>query len=268
MRTAARAILLSASLAVLAAGVAGCSRRAPAERLEWTSMGTVAAVQLRGETATAEAPRVRDAVQGVFRRVEGEFSRFDANSVLRRTGRVSAFGEPCAAAARALCAASKGAFNPFWRGADEPADYGAIAKGFAVDLAAEAVAALDDVKADVLIDLGGNLKAVRGTWRTGVLDPRDGGVAETLELRADEALATSAECFRGKHICDGRTGRPVSNDVASVTVKCPSALWADGLSTTLFVLGQEEGRRFLETGLPAEAPRPTSAHWIPARPRP
>ena len=63
-------------------------------------------------------------------------------------------------------------------------------------------------------------------------------------------MATSAEYFRGKHIHDGRTGFPVSNDVASVTVRCPSALWADGLSTTLFVLGPDAGKRFLRTRLP------------------
>ena len=31
-----------------------------------------------------------------------------------------------------------------------------------------------------------------------------------------------------------------------MTVLCSSAMWADGLSTTLFVLGPEEGKKFLD----------------------
>ena len=118
---------------------------------------------------------------------------------------------------------------------------------------------------DLLIDLGGNLKAVRGTWRTGVRSPGgDGGVAAVVALRPGKALSTSAEYFRGKHICDARTGRLVSNEVASVTVLCDSATWADGLSTTLFVLGLAEGRRFLRMELPKlpRAPRDVSVLWI------
>ena len=55
-------------------------------------------------------------------------------------------------------------------------------------------------------------------------------------------FATSALYFRGRHIYDARTGAPVSNDVASVTVRCRSAMLADGLSTALFVIGVDSGR--------------------------
>ena len=65
------------------------------------------------------------------------------------------------------------------------------------------------------------------------------------------ACATSAEYYRGKHIYDGRTGQAVSNGVTSVTVVHPtSAMLADGLSTTLFVFGKEEGERFLKANFP------------------
>jgi len=86
---------------------------------------------------------------------------------------------------------------------------------------------------------------VRGTWKTGVKDPDGDGFAAVVELREGEALATSATYYRGSHIYDGRTGKPAASNVASVTVLCDSAMWADGLSTTLFVLGPEEGRAFL-----------------------
>lgn len=206
-------------------------------------MGTVAAVQGRGDGDLAAA---RATAQDAFKRVSDEFNRFDPNSSLRRLGRVSPFGQPCWDAAMRLRAASDRAFDPSWRGADD-LDFGAIAKGFAVDVAAEALRGAGD---DLLIDLGGNLKAVRGDWRVGVRSPSGEGVATIVTLHAGEALATSAEYFRGNHIHDGRTGLPVSNDVASVTVRCPSALWADGLSTTLFVLGPDAGKRFLRTRLP------------------
>lgn len=201
-------------------------------------MGTVAAVQSRATADVLADAFVR--VQGSFARVNAEFNRFDPQSTLRRLGHVSVFGRPCWDAAMWLREASGAAFDPFWCGAEVP-DFGAIAKGFAVDVAAKA----SEGAGDLLIDLGGNVKAVRGDWTTGVRSPRDDGLAAVVTLRAGEALATSAEYFRGKHIRDGRTGQPVSNGVASVTVLCTSAMWADGLSTTLFVLGPESGRRFL-----------------------
>ena len=264
---AAWRVFVAAALGVSLA--AGCSRPSDVDRLEWTSMGTVAALQTRGDAgskgAGADSQEVGAAlvaVQEVFLRVEREFSRFDTNSVLRRTGRVTAFGQPCWDAAMALREASGGAFDPAWRGKGD-LDFGAIAKGYAVDVAADAAMRAGGAGA-LLIDLGGNLKAVRGTWRTGVRSPVGDDVAAVVALRPGKALSTSAEYFRGKHIFDARTGRPVSNEVASVTVLCDSAMWADGLSTTLFVLGLAEGRRFLRTELPKlpQAPRNVSVFWI------
>jgi len=169
---------------------------------------------------------------------------------------------PCYEAAFALQKVSDDAFNPRWRGTNT-LDLGAIAKGFAVDRLESTLKTLHPVRMDCLVDLGGNLKALRGSWHTGVRDPFGGGFAAVVELREGEALATSATYYRGGHIYDGRTGRPVSNGVASVTVLCRSAMWADGLSTTLFVLGPEEGKGFLDGKLtdllPGEA---VSVLWI------
>lgn len=252
MRRAALAIaLLSAA--------AGCARRAPVERLEWTSMGTVAAVQFRLGAADRDATtKTRAAVQSAFARVEHEFSRFQPGSVLRQTGDVSPFGAPCRDVALAVEKASGGAFSVRWRGDGDP-DYGAVAKGFAVDVAADAVAA-DGCGFDLLVDLGGNLKSVRGVWETGVRSP-DGGVAATVSLRPGEALATSAEYFRGKHIHDARIGRPAAAGVKSVTVLARSATWADALSTALFILGPEDGRAMLRERIPPES-RPLAVLWI------
>lgn len=255
-------------LGLMALAFGGCADDASAVRVAWPAMGTVAAVQMKGEGARAAVPAARAAVQAEFGTLEGLLNAHDPKAEIRRLAslsdeavlaRCSPVTRPCYAAALGLMRASGGAFNPRGRGPDT-LDLGAIAKGFAVDRASEA--ARNGV--DALIDLGGNLKAVRGDWTTGVKNPNGAGVAAVVTLRAGEALATSATYFRGAHIFDGRTGGAVSNGVASVTVLCPSAMWADGLSTTLFVLGPEEGARFLRESLPrlAQAPPRVAALWI------
>lgn len=244
--TRARKMIWATALAL--ASFPGCARQ-PVERIEWTAMGTVAAVQTRGAEAEARSKAVA-AAKSAFADVARLLDAHDPDSELSRLaplpdaelpGRCSPRMRPCYAAALELKRRSGGAFNPRWRGAGT-LDFGAIAKGFAVDLAAAAAAGAGDA----LVDLGGNLKSVRGEWRVGVA-----GSDAVLVLTNGMACATSAEYFRGKHIRDGRTGLAVSNDVASVTVVHPtSALLADGLSTALFVLGREEGERLLRECCP------------------
>ena len=259
--------VLWASLALCLAS--GCGRT-EVERVEWPVMGTVAAVQVRSRAASRGLPAsgYRESAQKAFSEVERLLNAHDPESELSRLAPLpddevlagcdkerSHFPwletRPCYKAAFKLMKASGGAFNPRWRG-PKTLDLGAIAKGFAVDVAAKAVY-VDG--ADALLDLGGNLKALRGEggshkpWMAGVKNPNGEGFAATVELKEGEALATSATYYRGSHIHDGRTGGPVSNGVASVTVLCGSAMWADGLSTTLFVLGPEEGRKFLDAKL-------------------
>ena len=251
-------LLRSAFVVFAAALMVGGCRPEPIERVEWPVMGTIAAIQVRGGSAGYGLPisTYRKFAGGAFSEVERLLNAHDADSEICR---LSSLGEdeilakcdprmkPCYEAAFELARASGGAFNPRWKGPGM-LDLGAIAKGFAVDLAAT-VTYVDGN--DALLDLGGNLKVLKGEggshkpWRTGVRDPNGDGFAAVVELREGEALATSATYYRGSHIYDGRTGNPVSNDVASVTVLCRSAMWADGLSTTLFVLGPDEGRDFL-----------------------
>lgn len=136
-------------------------------------------------------------------------------------------------------------------------DLGGIAKGYAVDLAYDRLMA--DGQHAFLVNLAGNLRvtgraaADRAGWRVGVRDPFDAdGRVGTLHLTNGEAVATSGhyERFvviggrRYAHIMDPRSGRPVQG-MAGVTVLAPTALEADALSTTLFVLGAEAGVRLL-----------------------
>ena len=229
-------------------------------RDEWTAMGTVAGLTFRGDAPDREA--VRGLVQARYERLESLLSAWDADSELSRLsreggtnwiGRVSAEVKECYRVAMLLAERSDGAFNPqigtrmrelgFSSGRSfADFDLGAIAKGFAVD------AAWQDVtrrfgEPDLLIDLGGSLRVVGGKWRTGVRNPFDQGYAATIML-----------------IIDGRTGEPVTG-MAGVTVVAPTAMLADGLSTTLFVLGPEAGERFL-----AKWHRDVLALWIPDTP--
>jgi len=226
----------------------GCSR-AKVDRVEWVVMGTVAAVQTRGGSPEDWKNDAGRTVRERFQAVNDEFNAHDPNSTVRRLGTCSPFGWPCQACAQTLCEQSGRAFNPRWR-ADGRLDFGAIAKGFAVDIAA---AAVTNAAGDMLIDLGGNLKSVRGSWQVGIAESD-----LVLTLTNGMACATSAEYYRGRHIRDGRTGEPVTNGVYSVTVIHPSsAMLADGLSTTLFVLGKEKGEAFLRAHYPE-----ATAYWI------
>ena len=269
MRLSAYAAYAAALVAALAAG---CSR-AKIDRVEWPVMGTIAAVQLKGELTPGSGRFTAD-VMVAFNEVSDALNAHVATSEIcslapladdEVLAKCADKMKPCYEAAFTLMRVSGGAFNPRWRG-PKTLDLGAIAKGFAVDVAVESVQnrkfagltggsgvpplqgteSTPGPDVDILIDLGGNIKAAKGGWRTGVMDPRGGGFAAVVDLREGEALATSATYYRGSHIYDGRTGLAVSNGVESVTVLCRSAMWADGLSTTLFVLGPDEGRTFVE----------------------
>ena len=211
--------------------------------------GTIAAVQFRGGPVDQD---VVESVHATFEKVNAEFNAFDAQSAIRRTGKCTAFGQSCWDFAFRLTEQTGGAFDPRWQGKDK-LDFGAVAKGFAVDVAAERVGAFA-LSTDVLIDLGGNLKAVKGDWTVGIKD------GESFVLHEGEACATSARYYRGDHIKDGRTGGDVTNGAYSVTVVHPkSAMLADGLSTTLFILGREKGEAFLKKHYPE-----ARAVWINA----
>ena len=247
-------------LLALLGGLTGCGK-SKVERVEWPVMGTIAAVQTKGACLSSYA---LDAVKAEFNRVNEHFNIHDPKApihgIAKETdelirSRSMVFPWDCYATALDLRDASGGAFNPRWRG-PETLDLGAIAKGFAVDLAADAVKECSEKAGgnmpEMLIDLGGNLKSVKGDWTVGVKD------GKAFVLREGEACATSARYYRGDHIKDGRTGADVTNGVYSVTVIHPkSAMLADGLSTTLFILGREKGEAFLSQRYPE-----AKAVWI------
>jgi thiamine biosynthesis lipoprotein len=138
-------------------------------------------------------------------------------------------------------------------------DLSGIAKGFGVD---ELAAALESFGiTDYLVSIDGEVRS-RGSkpgnnpWRVAVEKPDRKGrdVAGVVEL-ADGALATSGNYRHWvdvagqsfSHSMDPRTGRPLQNGIAAVTVRAQSCMLADAWATALLVLGEQAGRALAGT---------------------
>jgi thiamine biosynthesis lipoprotein len=130
-------------------------------------------------------------------------------------------------------------------------DLGAIAKGYAVDRAVQAMRSTG-VRGG-LVQCGGDLRvfgpAEHGPrWHIGINDPfaPEGEVRPEVLLISDLAVSTSGNYRRfftiqGRrlsHIIDPRSGKPV-DAVPQVTVVAASAVLSEGWSTALSVLGPE-----------------------------
>jgi thiamine biosynthesis lipoprotein len=132
-------------------------------------------------------------------------------------------------------------------------DLSGIAKGYSVDLVVQALQAQGWT--DFLVEVGGELRAC-GTrpggqpWRVAVAGEA-AGPARALPLKG-MAIATSGDHWhafdhggrRYSHTIDPRTGEPVANALASVTVLHAECMHADALATVLTVLGPVEGLAF------------------------
>lgn len=133
-------------------------------------------------------------------------------------------------------------------------DLGALGKGFAADKAAAALK--EKGVASALLSLGGNIQAIGSKpdgapWNIGIQNPFGDDNAAVLKV-TDKAVVTSGNYQRyfeenGKrycHIINPETGYPVDNGLMSVTVIGESGLLCDGLSTSLFVMGEEKAVDF------------------------
>lgn len=131
-------------------------------------------------------------------------------------------------------------------------DLGGIAKGWAVDVAAETLRARGVRNA--LVDLTGNMFALGRpangpAWRIGIRDPRDRIPHFARLALSNEAVSTSGKYEQfvaadGRtfgHIMDPRTGRPAEG-LISVTLVSKSAFTCDAWDTPLFVLGAGAAR--------------------------
>jgi thiamine biosynthesis lipoprotein len=124
-------------------------------------------------------------------------------------------------------------------------DLGAVAKGLAVDTAARELEPFRDFAIDAGGDLYlGGLNEQGAPWSVGIRHPRrDHELIASLRA-SNQAVCTSGDYERRRHILDPRT-RTSSDTVASATVVASGAMLADALATAAFVLGPEEGIQLL-----------------------
>ena len=131
-------------------------------------------------------------------------------------------------------------------------DLGGIAKGYALDKAAEKAAEMGIKRG--LLDLGGNLRSLplppqkdRKNFLIGIRDPLGGSSwVENVEMPNNMSMATSGNYeryvvinnTRYTHILDARTGYPVTG-MLSVTVLTSKGIHSDALSTSIFILGED-----------------------------
>ena len=136
-----------------------------------------------------------------------------------------------------------------------------IAKGFVVDRTLDRLVGAGAER--VLVDAGGDMAtggdaAARDPWTVAIQDPQSDGRAGLVRL-AGGCIATSGDYLQSfsedrvdHHIIDPRTGRSPKT-TSSVSVMSDSAMDADGLATTLLVMGPEAGRTLIDDTPGAEA---------------
>lgn len=139
-------------------------------------------------------------------------------------------------------------------------DLSTTAKGYGVDVIAELIEA--NGITNYLVEIGGEMR-LRGFKHTGelwaiaiekpILDPSgEQRAIHQVIIPKDNAIATAGdyrnyfetEGQRFSHIIDPETGRPINHNLVSVTVIAPSSMTADGLSTSMMVMGAEQGIEF------------------------
>jgi thiamine biosynthesis lipoprotein len=137
----------------------------------------------------------------------------------------------------------------------------AIAKGYAVDAIAEYL--LKEGFSDFMVEVGGELylsgrNNSKAPWHIAVQNPTiNSGIGQdNIDVLALEntAVATSgdyrnffkqgAEVF--SHVFNPLTGKSERTNVASATVIANNCMLADGLATTLMVLGKEKALNLIE----------------------
>ena len=136
-------------------------------------------------------------------------------------------------------------------------DGSAIAKGYAVDVAAKFLES-HGIK-DYMVEIGGEIR-VGGSkqnnqkWRLGIDRPVDDPAAierviDTVLTITDHAIATSGnyrqfyykEGKRYSHTIDPISGHPVDHSLLSATVIAPDCMTADALATACMVMGAKKG---------------------------
>ncbi|RIY35724.1 FAD:protein FMN transferase [Psittacicella gerlachiana] len=138
-------------------------------------------------------------------------------------------------------------------------DLSSIAKGYAVDLAAQYLN--EQGAKNYLVEIGGEIvtKGVNSTgkpWQVAIEQPREDSAnsANTIIGLSNKALATSGH-YRNFRYVDGKritheidpfTGYSVTHNTVSLTVIADDCMTADGFSTGLYVMGADKALEVAE----------------------
>lgn len=134
-------------------------------------------------------------------------------------------------------------------------DFGGIAKGYTSGRIADIYRECGVTSG--LINLGGNVQVV-GTktdgskWRVAVQSPETEDDYLGILSTADRAVITSGgyeryfeqDGVKYHHIIDPSTGHPANNGLVSVTIVSSDGTLADGLSTSLFIMGKDKAAEY------------------------
>lgn len=136
-------------------------------------------------------------------------------------------------------------------------DLSGVIRGFAVDRLCDRLTSLGATHHLVGIGRefrGAGVKPDRLPWWVKLQQPPGSPRPRTVVGLFDLASATSGDWVSSfevygqtySHTLDGRTGRPVDNGVASVSVLAGTAMYADAMATALTVMGPKEGPAYAE----------------------
>ena len=141
---------------------------------------------------------------------------------------------------------------------DVNVDFSAIAKGYAVDEISSYLTEVDIP--NHMVEIGGELK-VSGfnrdgdSWHIGIQNPNENDISPFINIfLTDKGMATSGNyrnyyTVNGKryaHIISPITGKPIENNILSVTVISDDCLDADALATALMVMNIDQGLKLIE----------------------
>ena len=141
-------------------------------------------------------------------------------------------------------------------------DYGSVVKGYVADVVKEYL--ISQGIDSAIINFGGNIQTI-GTkdnnqpFKIAVMKPTIDNITNeniaTIEVK-DKSVVTSGinqRFFTDEdgnvyhHILDAETGKPVDNNIASVTIVTSDSAQADILSTVLFIMGVDYGLNLANT---------------------
>jgi thiamine biosynthesis lipoprotein len=147
-------------------------------------------------------------------------------------------------------------FTVFFKRPGMRIDLGGIAKGHSVDKGIEILQKLGITRA--MVNAGGDTRIIGDRfgkpWVVGLRHPDQPGKSYLTIPIVDSAFSTSGDYERyfdedGKrfhHIIDPKTGDS-ARKIRAVTVIAPTATRSDALTKSVFIMGAEEGIRFINT---------------------